>query len=62
MEEPQIREVATLLGSFYDESRGDHNKEPWSIPNLKNYLNLGYVKLDDLPKFRPTYFATLGDD
>ena len=62
LEEPQRYEVATLLGLFYDESRGDRNKEPWSIPNLKNYLNLGYVKLDDLPKFRAIYFLTLGDD
>ena len=62
MEEPQHREVATLLGSFYDESCGECNKEPWSIPNLKKYLNLGYVKLDDLPKFRAVYFLTLGDD
>ena len=62
LEEPQNREVATLLGSFYDESCGDRNKEPWSIPNIKNYLNLGYVKLDHLTKFRTDYFATLGDD
>ena len=41
LEDPQCREVATLLGSFYDESCGDHNKEPWLIPNLKKYLNLG---------------------
>ena len=26
LEEPQIREVETLLDSFYDESRGDRNK------------------------------------
>ena len=26
LEEPQRREVATLLDSFYDESCGDHNK------------------------------------
>ena len=58
----QNREVATLLGSFYDESCGDRNKEPWSIPNIKQYLNLGYMNLDDQPKFRATYFATLGDD
>ena len=25
-------------------------------------LNLGYVKLDDLPKFSAAYFVTLGDD
>ena len=55
-------EVATLLGSFYNKSRGDHNKEPWSIPNLKHYLNLGYAKLDELPKFCDDYFQNLGDD
>ena len=40
LEEPQLREVATPLGSFYDDTLGDRNKEPWSIRNLKNYLNL----------------------
>ena len=35
-EEPQRREVTTLLDSFYDKSRGDRNKEPWLIPNLKS--------------------------
>ena len=39
LEEPQRREVATLLGSFYDESCCDHNKEALSISNLKKYLN-----------------------
>ena len=62
LEEPQRREVATLVGSFYTEAHGDCTKDPWSVPNLKKYLNLGYVKLDDLPKFRAAYFATLGDD
>ena len=62
LEEPHLREVATLLGSFYDKSFGTHNKEPWPITNLKNYLNLGYVKLGDLLKFRAVYFATLSDD
>ena len=56
LEELQRREVATILGSFYDESHGDRNKEPWSIPNVKKYLDLGYAKLDDLPKFRAAYF------
>lgn len=62
LEELQRREVATLIGSFYTESHGDCTKDPWSVPNLKKYLNLGYVKLEDLPKFRAAYFATLGDD
>ena len=62
LEETQRREISTLIASFYSDSRGDSNKEPWSIQNLKKYLNLGYVKLVDLPKFRGAYFATLGDD
>ena len=62
LEEPQSREVATLLGLFYEDSCGDRKKEPWSIPNLKNYSNLGYLKLDDLPKFCSDYFSTLGDN
>ena len=35
LEEPQHREVTTLLDSFYDKSRGDRNKEPWSFPISK---------------------------
>ena len=62
LEEPQHREVATILGSFDEKSCGDRNKEPWSILKIKKYLNLRYVKLDDLPKFRAAYFVTLGDD
>ena len=62
LEEPQRREVATLLGLFNDESHGDRNKEPWSITNIKKYLNLGYVKLDNLPKFCADHFETLSDD
>ena len=62
LEETQHHEISTLIASFYNDLRGDSNKEPWSIQNLKKYLNLGYVKLVDLPKFRGAYFATLGDD
>jgi len=62
LEETQHHEISTLIASFYNDLRGDSNKEPWSIQNLKKCLNLGYVKLDDLPKFRGAYFATLGDD
>jgi len=62
LKETERREVSTLIGSFYHDSHGDRNKEPWSIQNLKKYLNLVYVKLEDLPKFRAAYFATLGDD
>ena len=32
------------------------------FPISKIILNLGYVKLDDLPKFCADYFATLGND
>ena len=58
LEETQRREISTLVSSFYNDLRGDSNKEPWSIQNLKKYLNLGYVKLVDLLKFRGAYFAT----
>ena len=55
--------VMLELSLFFlnDESRCDRNKEPWSIPNLKRYLNLEYVKLDDLTKFCAAYFAALVD-
>ena len=62
LEETQHHEISTLIASFYHDLRGDSNKEPWSIQNLKKCLNLGYVKLVDLPKFRGAYFETLGDD
>ena len=54
--------VAALIGSFYDNSRANPSKDPWSIDNLKKYLNLGYVKLDDISKYRAAYLATLGDE
>ena len=41
LEDTQRREVATLLGSFYYESCGDRNKEPWFIPNLKKIFEPG---------------------
>ena len=62
LKENQRREVSALIGSFYDESKADCSKEPWSLYNLKKFLNLGYVKLDDLSKFRAAYLATRGDD
>ena len=62
LEENQRREFVTLHGSFYENSCGDRNKEPCSVPNLKKYLNLVYMKLDELPKFLAGYFATLGGD
>jgi len=62
LDEAQRREVAALIGSFYDASRVDASKDPWSIENVKKYLNLGYVKLDDIYKFRAAYLATLQDD
>ena len=60
--EAQRREVAALIGSFYDESRANPDKDPWAIDNLKKYLDLGYVKLDEMPKFRAAYLATRGDE
>ncbi len=32
------------------------------IYNLEKYLNLGHLKLDDMPKFCAAYFATCGDN
>lgn len=60
--EPQRREVAALIKAFYDESLADPSKDPWSVDNIKKYLNLGYVKLDDTQKFRAAYLASLGDE
>lgn len=60
--EAQRREVAALIGSFYDESRADPEKHPWSVGNLKKFLDLGYVNLVDMPKFRAAYLATRGDE
>jgi hypothetical protein len=37
-------------------------KEPWSLHNLKTFLNLGFVTLDDVPKYRAAYLATRGDE
>jgi hypothetical protein len=60
--EAKRREVAALIGSFYDESRADPEKHPWSVGNLKKFLDLGYVNLVDMPKFRAAYLATRGDE
>lgn len=48
--EVQRREVAALIGSFYNESHAFPQKHPWSVSNLKKFLNLGYVNLVDMPK------------
>ena len=61
LDEQHRRDVAALIGSFYDESKADFSKEPWAIPNIKKFLNLEYVKLDDLAKFRAAYLETQGD-
>ena len=62
LDQHQRRDVAALIGSFYDQSKADCSKEPLALPNIKNLLNLGYVKLDDLEKFHAYYLATQGDD
>lgn len=62
LDETQRREVAALIGSFYEESRVDRSKEPWSINNIKRYLNLAYTNLDDIFKLRAAYMATRGDE
>ena len=61
-DEQQHRYVATLIGFFYDDSKADCSKELWALPNIKKFLNLGYVKLDDLAKLRVAYLETQGDD
>ena len=58
----QRRDVAAHIGSFYDKSKTDFLKELWALPNIKKFLNLGYVKLDDLTKFRADYLSTQGND
>ncbi len=45
--ELQRCEVATLIGSFYDKSCAIPTKLPCLVCNLKKYLNLGYINLDD---------------
>ena len=60
--EAQRREVGTLISSFYDESWIDPSKDPWSLMNLKSFLKLGFVTLDNVPKFRAAFLATRGDD
>lgn len=61
LNESERRELVALIDSFYEESRVDLPKAPWSVDNIKSYLNLG-LKLDGIYKFRAAYFATLGDD
>ena len=62
LDEQQSRDVDALIGSFYDESKADCSKEPWALPNIKKFLNIGYVKLYDLAKFRAAYLENQGDD
>ena len=62
LDEQQRHDVAALIGLFYDESNADCSKEPWALPNIKKFLNLGYVKVDDLARFCAAYLATQGDD
>ena len=51
LDKHQLRDVATLIVLFYDESKADFSKNSWALPNIKKFLNLGYVKLYDLAKF-----------
>ena len=55
LDEQQRRNVAELIGSFYDESKADCSKELWELTNIKKLSNLGYVNLDDLEKLRAYY-------
>ena len=56
------REVDALIGSFYDESHVNPDKYPWAIDNIKKYLDLGYVNIDEMPKFRADYLETRGGE
>ena len=60
--EAERPKVAAVIKLFYDESRANPMKEPWSLHNLKTFLNLGFVTLDDVPKYRADYLATRGDE
>ena len=60
--EQQCRDVAALIGLFYEESKANCSKEPWALSNIKKFLNLGYVNLDDLVKFCVAYLATQRGD
>ena len=62
LDEQQRRNVAELIGSFYDESKADCSKELWELTNIKKLSNLGYVNLDDLEKLRAYYLETRGND
>ena len=62
LDEQKSRDVSALIGSFYDESKADCSKELWALPNTKNFMNIGYVNLDDLAKFCAAYLETQGDD
>ena len=62
LDEQQSRDVAALIGSFYDKSKADCSKELRALPNIKKFLNIGYVKLDYLAKLHAVYLETWGDD
>ena len=38
LDEHQRRDVAAIIGSFYDKSKADCSKEPWALPNIKKFL------------------------
>ena len=61
LDKHQRRDVATLIGLFYEESKADCLKEPWALPNIKKFLNIGYVKLDYLATFHATYLEIQGN-
>ena len=59
LNENESCELVVLIDSFYEESRADPLKAPWSVD--MSYLNLS-LKLDDIYKFWAAYLSTLGDD
>ena len=54
--------LPNLLVRFMMSPRLISRKEPWALPNIKKFFNLGYVKLGDLAKFCAAYLETQGDD
>ena len=57
MIEQKHYKFALLVDYFYAESRADPSIPTWSLNNIKKFMILGCVKLDDIPKLRCSYLA-----
>ena len=60
--EVQRRELAALLRSFYEEARRDSIRAAWSYENFQKVMMLGFVKCEDVHKFRSAFMASIGDE